>query len=228
VHPGAGVSSGTLVHALLHHVPTLRDVGGADRPGIVHRLDRDTSGLLVVAKTARAHRALVEAIGARLVRRVYQALVWGDPREPAGAIEAAVGRDPRHRQRMAVVPQGGRPALTRWSAEERFGPATRLEVRLETGRTHQIRVHLASRGWPVVGDPVYGGRAKKQLSLAGRERSLASALLRTLPGQALHAAELAFSHPVTGEALSLHSPVPEAFARALDLLRAFVTDRDEP
>src|SRR5262245_43415185 len=122
VHPGAGVSSGTLVHALLHHVPSLRDVGGADRPGIVHRLDRDTSGLLVVAKTARAHRMLVEAISARLVRRVYQALVWGDPREPAGVIEAAVGRDPRRRKRMAVVRQGGRPALTRWSAEERFGP----------------------------------------------------------------------------------------------------------
>jgi 23S rRNA pseudouridine1911/1915/1917 synthase len=225
VHPGAGVTSGTLVNALVHHAPEIIGVGGADRPGIVHRLDKDTSGLLVVAKTPRAHRALVEAMSRRAVTRVYRAIVWGDSRESEGLIDAPVGRDPRRRQRMAVVPRG-RPAVTRWRVMELFGPATLLEVRLETGRTHQIRVHLAHQGRPVMGDPVYGGRSKKQLSLSGRERSLAAALLRYLPGQALHAAELAFTHPVTGEVKSFTSALPEGFARALTLLRAFAAGQD--
>jgi 23S rRNA pseudouridine1911/1915/1917 synthase len=226
VHPGAGVSRGTLVHALLHHAPGLEGVGGTDRPGIVHRLDKDTSGLLVVAKTPEVHRALVEALERRAVIRVYAALVWGAPRAEGGEIDAPIGRDPRARQRMAVVRRGGRPARTRWSVRERFGLATLLDVRLDTGRTHQIRVHLAHRGFPVVGDPVYGGRSRMLLSLAGRERSLAAALLRILSGQALHAAELAFEHPVTGEARSFHTPLPETFARALVLLRASASGRD--
>jgi 23S rRNA pseudouridine1911/1915/1917 synthase len=220
VHPGAGVERGTLVNALLHHAPGIRSVGGAVRPGIVHRLDRDTSGLMVVAKTGRAHRALVEAIKRREVRRIYLALVWGDPRGDRGEIELPVGRDPRHRKRMAVVEHGGRPALTRWTAEERFGVATLLRVRLETGRTHQIRVHLASARHPVVGDPVYGGRPKRQLSIDARERSIAADLLTCLPRQALHACELSFAHPVTGESRTFESPLPGDFARALALLRA--------
>ena len=220
VHPGAGVRAGTLVHALLHRFPELAGVGGAGRPGIVHRLDKDTSGLMVVARTARAHRALVEALRAREVKRTYGALVWGEPRAASGVIEGAIGRDPRDRKRMAVVTRGGKPARTRWRVAERFGVATRLDVGLDTGRTHQIRVHLAQLGFPVVGDPVYGGR-KKQLSAREAERSLAVELLKCLPRQALHASELELSHPVTGKSMTFESPWPEDLTRALALLRGF-------
>jgi len=220
VHPGAGVRGGTLANALLHHAPAIRGVGGADRPGIVHRLDRDTSGLLVVAKTARVHRGLVEAMRRREVRRVYAALVWGDPREPAGTIDLPIGRDPRERKRMAVVPRGGRPAVTHWRVEERFGVAARLSVRLETGRTHQIRVHLAHVRHPVVGDATYGGRPKKQLSGDERQRSFAADLLRGLSRQGLHAAELAFLHPVTEAFCEFSSPLPGDIDAALSRLRA--------
>ena len=225
VHPGAGVRSGTLVNALLHRVPSIRSVGGADRPGIVHRLDKDTSGLLVVARSQRVHRDLVEMLRRREVKRVYLALVWGDPKRDSGEISAPLGRDPRQRQRMAVVTRGGRPAITHWRVLERFGPATLLQVRLETGRTHQIRVHLAHVRNPVVGDPTYGGRPKKQLSLDDRQRSLAVDLLRCLPRQALHAAELAFTHPVTGEELTFTSPLPGDFESALARLRDFSRGR---
>jgi 23S rRNA pseudouridine1911/1915/1917 synthase len=220
VHPGAGVPRGTLVHALLHRDPAIAGVGGAGRPGIVHRLDRDTSGLMVVARTPRAYRALVEALRARQVRRVYHALVWGDPPADAGEIRGAIGRDPRHRQRMAVVRRGGKSAVTHWRVLERFGVAALVEARLESGRTHQIRVHFAHLGMPVVGDPVYGGRGKKQLSGAESERTLADTLLAGLPRQALHAHELALEHPVTGAPMRWTSAVPEPFARALSLLRS--------
>ena len=227
VHPGAGVRHGTLVHALLHHWPAIADVGGEGRPGIVHRLDKDTSGLLVVAKTPRAYRALIEAMRRREVRRVYRALVWGSPRADEGVVEGVIGRDPRDRKRMAVLraapgatPRAGKPARTLWRVVRRFGPVTELEVRLDTGRTHQIRVHLAHLRLPVVGDPVYGGRPKKQLSTSAAERSLAAALLDRLPRQALHAAELELVHPVSGERLRFASPVPPDFARALDELQA--------
>ena len=220
VHPGAGITRGTLVNALVHHRPAIQTVGGADRPGIVHRLDKDTSGLLVVAKTERVHRSLVDAMRRRAVRRVYRALVWGDPRPDAGEVLAPIGRDPRQRKRMAVVRRGGRPAHTRWRVLERYGLATLLEVRLETGRTHQIRVHLAHLGHAVVGDPTYGGRVKKQLSPREPERSVAGDVLLRLPRQALHAAELAFTHPVTGEERTFASPIPEDFKQALDRLRA--------
>jgi 23S rRNA pseudouridine1911/1915/1917 synthase len=221
VHPGAGVARGTLVHALLHHAPEIQGVGGPGRPGIVHRLDKDTSGLLVVAKHERAHRGLVEAIAARQVRRVYRALVWGAPRGATGRIEAAIARDPRDRKRMAVARRGGRPAATRWRLLESWEPvASDLELTLETGRTHQIRVHLAHAGTPVIGDPVYGGRVRKMLSLTTGQRSLASALLETLRRQALHASELSFRHPITGVEHRFTAPVPEDFERALDLLRS--------
>jgi len=218
VHPGAGVREVTLVHALLHHAPAIADVGGAGRPGIVHRLDKDTSGLMVVAKTPRAYRALVEALRAHEVRRTYDCLVWGDPRADSGTIEGAIGRHVNVRTRMAVVPRGGRPARTHWRVRQRFGAVTRLTVRLETGRTHQIRVHLAHIGHPVVGDSTYGGGGKNQLSRGGPQRSLATALLGCLRRQALHASELQLRHPVTGMPLSFTSDVPADYRRALELL----------
>jgi len=219
VHPGAGVARGTLVHALLHHAPAIAGVGGEGRPGIVHRLDKQTSGLMVVAKTPMAHRALVEMLRTRAVRRTYLALVWGAPRAAAGTIEGLIGRDPRNRQRMAVVTRAGKRARTRWRVRERFGLATLLEVGLDTGRTHQIRVHLAHIGHPVVGDPVYRGRGKDQLSGTQAERSLRSALLGILPRQALHATELGFPHPVTGETLRFASPLSGDLLLALERLR---------
>jgi 23S rRNA pseudouridine1911/1915/1917 synthase len=227
VHPGAGVKSGTIVHALLHRDPAIADVGGATRPGIVHRLDKETSGLMVIARTPRAYRALVEAIREREVSRIYRAIVWGSLATQSGEIGGAIGRDPRNRKRMAVVRSGGKPAFTSWRVLERFGPATLIEVTLATGRTHQIRVHFSDRGHPLVGDPLYGGRGKKQLSAGEPERRLSAALLEGLPRQALHASELALRHPVTGRALRWTSSVPEDFARSLDLLREF-RDRRAP
>lgn len=227
VHPGAGVTTGTLVHALLHHAPGMASVGGEGRPGIVHRLDKETSGLMVVAKTEVAYLALVEALRRREVRRVYHALVWGDPGPDEGYMDMPIGRDPRERTRMAVVRGGaGKPALTRWTLLQRFGLAAWVEARLETGRTHQIRVHFSAVKHPVVGDPLYGGRERKSLSLRQAERSLIVALLRTLRRQALHAAELEFVHPVSGERLHFESALPEDMARALTLLQAFAPDRN--
>jgi 23S rRNA pseudouridine1911/1915/1917 synthase len=220
VHPGAGVRQGTLVHALLHRYPEIVGVGGAGRPGIVHRLDKDTSGLLVVARSLRAYRDLVEALRARTVRRTYAALVWGEPGAGSGVIETALGRHPKERTKMAVVTRGGKPARTKWRVVERLGVASRLEVTLDTGRTHQIRVHMAHLGHPVVGDGVYGGRGKKVLSLCQSERRVAAELLKCLPRQALHASALELTHPVTGTRLSFESPLPEDFERALGLLRA--------
>jgi 23S rRNA pseudouridine1911/1915/1917 synthase len=218
VHPGAGVRSGTLVHALLHHAPEIASVGGSGRPGIVHRLDKETSGLLVVARTERAYRSLVAALQRREIHRTYLGLVWGDPRQDEGIIEGAIGRDPRDRKRMALVTRGGKPARTRWTVGRRYGLMTRLEIRLDTGRTHQIRVHFAHARHPVVGDPVYGGRERKLLSLPPGQRSLGAAVLDILARQALHASELQFLHPGTGEQLRFESPPPADIARTLELL----------
>ena len=219
VHPGAGVSRGTLVHALLHRYPEIATVGGAGRPGIVHRLDKDTSGLMVVARSARAYLGLVAALGQRTVKRTYGGLVWGDPRQESGTVEAALGRDPRERKRMSVVSRGGKPARTLWRVVERFGLAARMELNLDTGRTHQIRVHMAHLGHPVVGDATYGGRVRKLLSLREPQRSLATQLLGRLPRQALHALELQFSHPVSARPLSFSSPWPNDIREAIELLR---------
>ncbi len=226
VHPGAGVQSGTLVNALLHHAPEVASVGGEGRPGIVHRLDRDTSGLLVVARTEEAYLALTTALKERRVKRVYHAIVWGDPGPSDGIIDLPIGRDSKDRKRMAVVRgPGGKLARTRWRVLERYGMATLIEARLETGRTHQIRVHLAALRHPVVGDPTYGGRVKKVLSLRQSERSLADALLRVLKRQALHAVELEFVHPVTGQTLRFESEPPLDIREALERLRAFAAPR---
>jgi 23S rRNA pseudouridine1911/1915/1917 synthase len=219
VHPGAGVQSGTLVNALLHHAPGIARVGGEGRPGIVHRLDRDTSGLLVVAKTEDAYQALVEALRERTVTRVYTALVWGDPGPASGTIELPIGRDPKDRKRMAVVRgPAGKLARTRWKVLERYGLATLLQARLDTGRTHQIRVHLAHLGHPVVGDATYGGGAKKALSLPPADRRLATQLVMELGRQALHAATLEFRHPTRGEPMRFRAPLPNDLARALAVL----------
>lgn len=217
VHPAPGNVDGTLVNALLAHCgDALPGIGGERRPGIVHRLDKDTSGLMVVAKTDATLAALSAAFACRDIDRAYLALVWGVPTPSAGAIEGAIGRDPRERKRMAVVTHGGKPALTRYRTLAAHPPAVALlECRLATGRTHQIRVHLASRGHPVVGDPLYLRR------IPAAARTLPEPLRRRLldfPRQALHAARLGFVHPRTGETLTFTSPPPPDMATLLDAL----------
>ena len=211
VHPAPGNPDGTLVNALIAHCgDSLPGIGGERRPGIVHRLDKDTSGVMVVAKTELALAALSAAFAARDLDRAYLALVWGIPSPPTGAIEGAIGRDPNERKRMAVVRAGGKPALTRYRVLAQSALAVSLlECRLDTGRTHQIRVHLATSGHPVVGDPVYLRR------IPAAARGLADDLRRLaldFPRQALHAARLGFVHPRTGATLSFTTPPPPDMA----------------
>lgn len=219
VHPARGHGSGTLVNALLHHRPEIGGVGGVGRPGIVHRLDRGTSGLLLVAKNERAHRGLSEALRRREIARRYEALAWGTEWERCGVIEGPIGRDPRHRLRMAVV-EGGKPARTHFEVLGRSPLVVRLALRLETGRTHQIRVHLAHTGRPIVGDDLYGGRSAQWLQRLHRIDSAAAAAVRRVARPLLHAVGLSLIHPVTGDRLECTAPVPEDFlaaARALGL-----------
>ena len=219
VHPAAGNMRGTLVHALLFHARGLPAAGAPLRPGIVHRLDKDTSGLMVVAKTEAAHAALAAALHARDVRREYTALVWGRVHDDDGEIDAAIGRSSIDRKRMAVRSRGGKPARTVYHVVERFAAWTRLDLRLHSGRTHQIRVHLAAIGHPVFGDPVYGGRGGRLTQLRNPLRVQARRALERLPRQALHATRLRFAHPVTGVELQFESPLPEDIAATLALLR---------
>jgi 23S rRNA pseudouridine1911/1915/1917 synthase len=203
VHPAPGHARGTLVAAVLGHAGRLPGIGGELRPGIVHRIDKDTSGLLVVAKTPLAHESLSAQFKEHSVTRVYEAIVHGVIAEPAGRVEAPIGRDPRDRQRMAVVDEKhGRRAVTHFRVVERFAAYTHVELRLETGRTHQIRVHMAYIGHPVAGDPLYARR--DPLSLGG---------------QALHARTLGFTHPRTGERLTFCAPAPAGMADTLQRLR---------
>jgi len=218
VHPAPGNLDGTLVNALLAHCgPSLMGIGGVRRPGIVHRLDKDTSGLLVAAKTETAHRALSHDFAARRIARAYSALVWGVPAPAAGEIAGNIGRSTVNRKKMAVVANTtGRPAMTRYRVEQRFGAgiaggAALVECRLLTGRTHQIRVHLAHIGHPLIGDPVYGTRAGRGLARTGEAGLAIAGFAR----QALHARLLGFSHPVTGEALTFESPLPADMAGLL-------------
>jgi 23S rRNA pseudouridine1911/1915/1917 synthase len=197
VHPAPGHPGGTLADGLRQRGTTWSQLGGEQRPGIVHRLDRDTSGLLVVAKTEASHRSLSLQLQRRTLGRVYWALVHGTFREATGRIEAPIGRDPGHRQRMAVVDEG-RPAITDFTVVERMRRFSRLEVRLLTGRTHQIRVHLASISHPIAGDPVYGRRGD---TICARP--------------ALHAQRLSFVHPTTGERCDFESPLPADLVDAL-------------
>ena len=206
VHPGAGHPTGTLAAAVLAHAPGTAGVGGPRRPGIVHRLDKDTSGLLVMAKTGRAYDALTAQLAARTVTRRYRAIVHGRVKATEGIVEAPIGRHPRDRVRMAVVTRGKR-AVTRYRVLERFSHFSDLDVRLETGRTHQIRVHMASLGHPVAGDDLNGGRAGRAPLPVSPE------------GLALHAAELAFVHPVTESRLQFASPLPPRIERLLSQLR---------
>ncbi|MBI2491024.1 MAG: RluA family pseudouridine synthase [Candidatus Rokubacteria bacterium] len=207
VHPGAGHARGTLAAAALAHAPGIAGVGGPRRPGIVHRLDKDTSGLLVLAKTPAAYDALVAQLASRTVTRTYLAVVHGRVRRDAGVIDAPIGRHPHARVKMAVRPAGrGKRAVTRYRVLERFKEFTYLALSLETGRTHQIRVHLAALGHPVAGDDVYGGGRVAPPPVA-------------VDGYALHAAQLAFAHPATGAHLEFTAPLPARMERLLSHLR---------
>ncbi|HLI13608.1 MAG TPA: RluA family pseudouridine synthase [Alphaproteobacteria bacterium] len=212
VHPAPGNADRTLVNALIAHCGTsLSGIGGIRRPGIVHRLDKDTSGLMVVAKTDVAHAGLMAQFTQRQVERAYRAIVWGVPRPRDGVIEGNIGRDPYHRQRMAVVGRGGKAALTRYRVIEEYGTvASLLECRLATGRTHQIRVHLAARGNPLMGDPVYGrAKAARRSALPAEAQEALAALGR----QALDAYRLGFTHPTTGERLHFEKDFPRDINR---------------
>lgn len=207
VHPAPGNMSGTLVNAVLAHCgEQLLGIGGVQRPGIVHRLDKDTTGAIVVAKTDLAHSNLQAQMKAKTARREYLAVVYGAPKADRGTIDAALGRHPVDRKKNAVVPEdrGGRHAVTHWQVEERMGNFSLLRFRLETGRTHQIRVHSAHIGMPVVGDPTYG---------SGKNVGV------NLPGQALHAERLELRHPATGETVVAISPLPSHFETLLRVLR---------
>ncbi len=217
VHPAEGNHDGTLVNALLAHCgPSLSGIGGVKRPGIVHRLDKDTSGLMVVAKNDAAHQALAAAIEARRVERVYQALVWGVPSPRQGEIEGNIGRHPVDRKRMAVLKRGGRAALTRYRVLRAVGlVASLVECRLATGRTHQIRVHLTSIGHPIVGDPVYGRAGAARLA---RLDPAARTALGRFKRQALHACELGLRHPVSGEPLRWAAEMPDDMAELVSIM----------
>ena len=217
VHPAPGSETGTLVNALLHHCgDSLSGIGGVARPGIVHRIDKETSGVIVSAKTDAAHQGLSALFAAHDIDRVYVAFTRGAPHPERGTIEGAIARSPNDRKKMALVKAGGRHAVTHYAVERVFGPqdrplAARVACRLETGRTHQIRVHLASKGNPCLGDPTYGSgppaaRVREAVGAAGLRR------------QALHAAVLGFRHPVTGETLRFESPLPPDMARLEELL----------
>ena len=219
VHPAPGSPDGTLVNALLAHCgDSLAGIGGERRPGIVHRLDKDTSGVMVVAKTELALTRLSAAFAARDIDRAYLAICWGAPAPPSGEIDGAIGRDPRDRKRMAVLARGGKAALTRYRTERGWlGAASLIECRLATGRTHQIRVHMGWRGHPLVGDPVYVRRVPAVSRRLPAE--LAGALL-DFPRQALHAARLGFAHPISGAQLSFSRAPPADFAALLARLDA--------
>ena len=207
VHPAPGHESGTLVHALLAHCgEELTGVGGVQRPGIVHRLDKNTTGAMVVAKTETALHSLQGQIQAKTARREYLGLVNGSPREEIGTVDQPVGRHPQHRKKMAVVPvkRGGRVALTHWKVAERMGNYALVHFQLETGRTHQIRVHAAHMGHPIVGDREYG--SGKSLGVK-------------VPGQALHAFRLTLAHPVTGEEIVGEAPLPEVMEKLILRMR---------
>ena len=205
VHPATGVYSGTLVNALLFHCHDLSGINGEIRPGIVHRLDKDTSGVMVAAKNDAAHIDLAEQIRTKTAHRIYNAIVCGNIREEVGIIKGDIGRHPTDRKKMAIVHEHGKPAVTHFRVLERFGDYTLVECRLETGRTHQIRVHMASIGHPVLGDPKYGPR---------------KACPFAIEGQALHSLSLSLTHPVTRERMTFTAPLPEDMANILKVLRA--------
>lgn len=206
VHPAPGHEDGTLVNALLAHCPNLAGIGGVQRPGIVHRLDKDTTGAIAIAKTDQAHQHLQAQLKAKTARRQYLGIVYGSPTAESGTIDQPIGRHPVDRKKMAIVPveKGGRSAVTHWQVRERLGNYTLIHFQLETGRTHQIRVHSAYIGHPIVGDPIYS---------SGRSLGV------NLPGQALHAWKLSLQHPVSGEWIEVTAPLPKTLTTLLDVLR---------
>lgn len=204
VHPAAGVTSGTLVNALLYHCHDLSGINGEIRPGIVHRLDKDTSGVMVCAKNDAAHVNLAEQIRTKAAHRDYLAIVHGNIKEENGIIKGDIGRHPTDRKKMAIVRENGKPAVTHFTVLERFGEYTLVKCRLETGRTHQIRVHMASIGHPLVNDPKYGPRKKSPFAIKG---------------QALHSLKLTLTHPRTGEVMEFTAPLPEDMEVILKALR---------
>ncbi len=218
VHPGAGVRSGTLVNALMHHCRDLSGVGGRLRPGIVHRLDKNTTGLLVAAKNDRTHLTLQEQFAAKTAVRRYKALIWGVLPEKEGKIETFVNRSKSDRKKFSVAPQG-KLAVTLYRVEKQFGFLSLIDVQLKTGRTHQIRIHLNYLHHPVFGDPDYSGREKQVRGLAaGKNRAFARKLLKIIDRQALHAYYLGFYHPENGQWREFSAPLPADFQRVIDEL----------
>ncbi len=217
VHPAAGHQEGTLVHGLLAACPDLVGIGGEARPGIVHRLDKDTSGVMVAAKNDRAHQGMVEQFKNGGITKYYLAICRGWPRTDTGEIDAPIGRHPVRRKEMSTNSRSGRAALTRWEVLRRFGMGlSLLRLRILTGRTHQIRVHLSSIGFPIVGDPVYG------VGLGGLKKG-AEPLKGLVNRQMLHARHLGFNHPITGQAMEFDAPVPPDMARVLEILEELET-----
>lgn len=214
VHPGAGQSGGTLVNALLGHCTDLSGIGGEMRPGIVHRIDKDTSGILVAAKNDRSHQSLAHQFKEHTVKRLYVALIFGSPREESGRIEAAIGRHPVDRKRMSGKARHGKRAVTHWKVLARYGSISMVRLRLETGRTHQIRVHLSEAGFPLVGDEVYGGGSR----VANLPDPALRKLIRELNRQALHAMTLGFIHPAKGDYREFSVDLPEDMASLLRYL----------
>ena len=219
VHPGNGVQNGTLAAGLLYHFKeNLSQVNGPMRPGIVHRLDKDTPGLMVVAKNDAAHRHLAHQLETRTLHRTYNALVWGCPRDLEGCIDAPIGRNPKNRLKMAVV-KGGKESRTHFVAKEFFAFATLLELQLESGRTHQIRVHCRYTGHPVVGDPLYDGREDSLNRVPPLMKEVASKVLEMAPAQLLQAVKIELIHPTTGKKLKFKVPLEDSFAKVLKLLK---------
>ena len=212
VHPAPGNPSGTLVNALLFHCKDLSGINGALRPGIVHRLDKETSGVMVVAKDDESYRQLTRQFKNRIVEKVYLAIAYGNMKEDEGLIDAPIGRHPDQRKKMSIRTKKGRIALTRWKVLERFGSFTFLEIYPQTGRTHQIRVHLSSIGHPLLGDPLYGRKGTVQ-NLKSRE------CIKKMNRQALHAHQLQFNHPHTGERVQFFAPIPQDIKETLNCLR---------
>lgn len=210
VHPGAGVRSGTLVNALLHKCQDLSGIGGKIRPGIVHRLDKDTSGVIVAAKNDKAHNFLVSQFKSREVKKRYIAIVEGNIKPDSGSFDSKIGRDPKNRIKMSSKSKSGRESLTLWNVLKRFGPATLIEAEPKTGRTHQIRVHFSENNFPILADKVYGHKKQrnKVLSQAAKE----------IGRQALHASSIGFIHPETGDYVEFEAPIHEEMQKAIDYL----------
>ena len=213
IHPAAGNPSGTLVNALIHYCQDLSGIGGVERPGIVHRLDKDTTGIMVVAKSDRAHLALSIAFRQHTIRKTYLAVCYGNPKTEDGVVDAPIDRHPRNRREMAVVREG-RPARTLYEVDQEFAGTSMVSCHPVTGRTHQIRVHMAHIGHAIIGDPLYAGRQWRNLA----DLSVQSAC-RNFPRQALHARRIAFEHPVTKEEVEFEAPLPTDLENLLEVLR---------